>query len=161
MKKFIQVLEKIQTVVGVLFLCVFFCVIVLQIITRHLGISVIWTEEAANYSFIWAVFMGAAIMVNRREHFNFDFLQQKLQGKKRIYLSLFNDTVLIIFNVCIFLLGLQIVSEFWNYTWSTLPDMKMGYVWVAIPIMAGTMLIYTFFHMVEHVQKLKVKEVHE
>ncbi|MFD1414318.1 TRAP transporter small permease [Oceanobacillus jeddahense] len=161
MKKFIHALEKIQIVIGVLFLCVFFCVIVLQIVTRHLGISVIWTEEAANYSFIWAVFMGAAIMVNRREHFNFDFLQQKLQGKKRIYLSLFNDTVLIIFNVCIFLLGLQIVSEFWNYTWSTLPDMKMGYVWVAIPIMAGTMLIYTFFHMVEHVQKLKVKEVHE
>ncbi|GAA0315127.1 TRAP transporter small permease [Oceanobacillus sp. FSL W7-1281] len=161
MKKFIQALEKVQIVIGVLFLCVFFCVIVLQIITRHLGISVIWTEEAANYSFIWAVFMGAAIMVNRREHFNFDFLQQKLQGKKRIYLSLFNDTVLIIFNVCIFLLGLQIVSEFWNYTWSTLPDMKMGYVWIAIPIMAGTMLIYTLFHMVQHVQKLKVKEVHE
>lgn len=161
MKKFIQALEKVQIVIGVLFLCVFFCVIVLQIITRHLGISVIWTEEAANYSFIWAVFMGAAIMVNRREHFNFDLLQQKLQGKKRIYLSLFNDTVLIIFNVCIFLLGLQIVSEFWNYTWSTLPDMKMGYVWIAIPIMAGTMLIYTLFHMVQHVQKLKVKEVHE
>ncbi|GIO24527.1 TRAP transporter small permease [Oceanobacillus sp. J11TS1] len=161
MKKFIQALEKVQIVIGVLFLCVFFCVVVLQIVTRHLGVSIIWTEEAANYSFIWAVFMGAAIMVNRREHFNFDFLQQKLQGKKRLYLSLFNDTVLIIFNVCIFLLGLQIVSEFWNYTWSTLPDMKMGYVWIAIPIMAGTMLIYTLSHMAQHVHKLKAKEAHK
>ncbi|WP_152655370.1 TRAP transporter small permease [Oceanobacillus sp. CFH 90083] len=161
MQKLVQALEKAQIVIGVLFLCVFFCVIVLQIVTRHLGVSVIWTEEAANYSFIWAVFMGAAIMVNRREHFNFDFLQQKLQGKKRLYLSLFNDSVLIIFNVCIFLLGLQIVSEFWNYTWSTLPDMKMGYVWIAIPIMAGTMLIYTLSHMVQHVQQLKAREVHE
>ncbi|MEK4306115.1 MULTISPECIES: TRAP transporter small permease [Oceanobacillus] len=160
MKKFIQALEKVQIIIGVLFLCVFFFVIVLQILTRHLGISIIWTEEAANYSFIWAVFMGAAVMVNRREHFNFDYLQRKFQGKKRIYLSLFNDSVLIIFNVCVFLLGLQVVNEFWNYTWSTLPDMKMGYIWIAIPIMAGTMLIYTLSHMIQHVQKLNAKEVH-
>ncbi|MGX8794174.1 TRAP transporter small permease [Oceanobacillus sp. M60] len=160
MKKFIQALEKVQIIIGVLFLCVFFFVIVLQILTRHLGISIIWTEEAANYSFIWAVFMGAAVMVNRREHFNFDYLQRKFQGKKRIYLSLFNDSVLIIFNVCVFLLGLQVVNEFWNYTWSTLPNMKMGYIWIAIPIMAGTMLIYTLSHMIQHVQKLNAKEVH-
>ncbi|MFD1065958.1 TRAP transporter small permease [Oceanobacillus locisalsi] len=161
MKKTIQALEKAQITIGIIFLCTFFFVIVLQIVTRQLGISIIWTEEAANYSFIWAVFMGAAVMVNRREHFNFDFLQQKLKGKKRIFLSLFNDSVLIIFNVCIFLLGLQVVNEFWNYTWSTLPEMKMGYVWIAIPIMAGTMLVYTLSHMVQHVQHLKAKEVHE
>ncbi|WP_080873041.1 TRAP transporter small permease [Oceanobacillus timonensis] len=161
MKKAIQALEKAQITIGIIFLCIFFFVIVLQIVTRQLGISIIWTEEAANYSFIWAVFMGAAVMVNRREHFNFDFLQQKLQGKKRIFLSLVNDSVLIIFNVCIFLLGLQVVNEFWNYTWSTLPEMKMGYVWIAIPIMAGTMLVYTLSHMVQHVQKLNAKEVHE
>src|SRR5699024_10714296 len=77
-KKMINTLEKIQIVIGVIFLCVCFGVIVFQIVTRYLGISVIWTEEVANYSFVWAVFMGAAIMVNRREHFSFDFLIQKL-----------------------------------------------------------------------------------
>src|SRR5699024_2947965 len=97
-KKMIKTLEKIQLVIGVIFLCLFFGVIVFQIITRYLGISVIWTEEVANYSFVWAVFMGAAIMVNRREHFSFDFLIQKLQGKKKVYLSIFNDAILIVFN---------------------------------------------------------------
>ncbi|MBR3118235.1 MAG: TRAP transporter small permease subunit, partial [Oceanobacillus sp.] len=82
MKRFVNVLEKVQIITGVTFLCIFFLVIMLQIVTRHLGISVIWTEEVANYSFIWGIFMGAAVMVNRREHFNFDFLIRKLNGKK-------------------------------------------------------------------------------
>ncbi|GLO67355.1 MULTISPECIES: TRAP transporter small permease [Oceanobacillus] len=161
MKKMTNAIEKIQITIGVIFLCVFFGIIVLQIVTRHLGISVVWTEEAANYSFIWAVFMGAAVMVNRREHFNFDFLVQKLKGKKRAYLSIFNDAILFIFNICIFLLGVQVVSEFWNYTWSSIPQMKMGYVWLVIPVMAATMLIYTTSHFVEHIRIIKAKEVHE
>lgn len=161
MKRFIQALEKIQIIIGVLFLCVFFFVILLQIVTRYLGISVIWTEEVANYSFIWAVFMGAAIMVNRREHFNFDFLIRKQKGKRKASLNIFNDLVLIAFNFCILLLGIQVVMEFWNYTWATIPEMKMGYIWIAIPIMACTMIIYSVSHLIDHVQAAKTKEVIE
>src|SRR5699024_12800504 len=105
-----------------------FGVIVFQIVTRYLGISVIWTEEVANYSFVWAVFMGAAIMVNRREHFSFDFLIQKLQGKKNIYLSIFNDAILIVFIIFIFLLGVPDVNEYCNYTWATILELKMDYM---------------------------------
>lgn len=161
MKRFVQALEKLQITVGVIFLCIFFIVIVLQIITRYMGISVIWTEEVANYSFIWAIFMGAAVMVNRREHFNFDFFLRKLQGKKKDSLNIFNDLVLIIFNTIIFLLGIQVVSEFWNYTWASIPEMKMGYIWIAIPIMAGTMTIYSLSHLIDHIKSLKAKEVSE
>jgi len=159
MKRFVQVLEKLQITIGIFFLAVFFLVILLQIITRHLGISILWTEEVANYSFIWAIFMGAAVMVNRREHFNFDFLIRKLTGKKKVSLNVVNDLVLIAFNVCIFFLGLIVVNEFWNYTWATLPDMKMGYIWIAIPIMSGTMIIYSVSHLINHIQSQNAKEV--
>ncbi len=161
MKQLIRMLEKTQITIGLAFLTVFFLVIMLQIITRYIGISVIWTEEVANYSFIWAIFMGAAVMVNRREHFNFDLLQRKLKGKSRITLSIFNDLVLIAFNLAIFSLGIQVVIEFWNYTWATIPEMKMGYVWLSIPIMAGTMVIYSISHLINHVETWKTKGVME
>ncbi len=159
MKRFVKALEKVQITTGVVFLCVFFVVVMLQIVTRYMGVSVIWTEEVANYSFIWAIFMGAAVMVNRREHFNFDFFQRNLQGKRRVSLSIFNDLVLIIFNIFIFLLGMQVVVEFWNYTWATIPEMKMGYIWIAIPIMAATMIIYSLSHLMDHMKALREKEV--
>lgn len=161
MKKFIGILEKIQLTIGVLFLTTFFVVIVIQIVTRHLGISVIWTEEAANYSFIWAVFMGASVMVNRRDHFTFDYMQRKLKGKSKVMLLMFIDIVLILFNIGIFYFGLQVVDQFWNYNWAALPSLKMGYVWISIPVMAGTMLIYSISHFIEGIQLLRQEEVKE
>lgn len=159
MKRFVKLLERVQMTAGVVFLVLFFAIILIQIVTRHLGIAVIWTEEAANYAFIWAVFMGAAVMVNRREHFNFDYFLQRLTGISRVGLSIFNDLVLIVFNIFIFLYGLQVVNEFWNYTWAAIPEMKMGYVWVAIPVMAGSMIIYSVFHLTQHIKSLRLGEV--
>lgn len=161
MNKFIRVMEKIQLTVGVLFLCLFFIAIMIQIATRHLGISVIWTEEVANYSFIWAVFMGAAVMLNRRDHFSFDLLQRKLKNKPKTSLYIFNDLVLLLFNIAILIYGLQVVERFWNYNWTALPQLKMGYVWISIPIMAGTMILYTVAHLVGHLKALKTKEVEQ
>lgn len=157
----IKLIERIQMTVGVVSLSIFFVAILIQITTRYLGISVIWTEEVANYSFIWAVFMGAAVMINRKEHFNFDFLLKKLQGKPRVYLSIFNDTILLLFNIAIFCYGLQAVQSFWNYNWVSLPMLKMGYVWISLPIMALTMVIYLISHLIGHLKVLMGKEVSE
>lgn len=161
MKQFVSILEKIQMIVGVIFLSIFFVVIVVQIVTRHLGVSVIWTEEVANYSFIWAMFMGAAVMVNKRDHFSFDYLQRKLKAKKLLTLNIFNDIVLILFNIAILYYGIQVVQRFWNYNWAALTQMKMGYVWLSIPIMAATMIIYSLSHLINHVSSLKANEVSE
>ncbi|MDF0726340.1 TRAP transporter small permease subunit [Cytobacillus sp. S13-E01] len=158
---FIKMLERIQLTVGVISLTIFFIAIIIQITSRYLGISVIWTEEVANYSFIWAVFMGAAVMVNKREHFNFDFLAQKLTGKKKIYLRIFNDLVLLMFNFAIFFYGIQAVTNFWNYNWVSLPFLKMGYVWISLPIMAITMFIYSLSHLLTSIKELRGKEVSE
>lgn len=155
MNRFVKVLEKIQITIGVAFLSIFFLVILYQIITRHLGISAIWTVEMASNSFIWAMFMGAAVMVNRKEHFNFDILLKKLTGKKRFMLNIFNDFVLILFNIAIFIYGIQVCQQFWDYNWTSLPDLKMGYVWIAIPIMGGTMIIYSVNHIINHLKSWK------
>lgn len=158
---FIKLLERTQIAIGVTSLAIFIVAIIIQITSRYMGISIIWTEEVANYSFIWAVFMGASIMVNRREHFSFDMLKVKLKGKYKIYLSIFIDVILILFNSAIFYYGYQATKIFWNYNWVSLTNIKMGYVWIAVPIMGATMVIYSLSHIVNHVKSLKEKEVSE
>ncbi|MFS0674070.1 TRAP transporter small permease [Ornithinibacillus sp. 179-J 7C1 HS] len=155
MNRFIKILERIQIAIGLLFLSLFFIVILYQIATRHLGISATWTVEMATNSFIWATFMGAAIMVNRREHFNFDILLKKLTGKKKITLTIFNDLILILFNIALFIYGIKVCQQFWNYNWTSIPELKMGYVWIAIPIMGGTMVIYSVSHIINHLKAWK------
>lgn len=161
MNRFVKALEKVQLTAGVIFLSLFFIIIIIQIATRHLGIPAIWTVELASYSFIWAVFMGASVMVNRREHFSFDLFQRKLKGKARISLGIFNDLVLILFNGAIFYYGIKVVQNFWDYNWVAIPSMKMGYVWMSIPIMGITMIIYSLSHLLNHIKLLRGKEVQE
>jgi TRAP-type transport system small permease protein len=139
----IKTLEKIQMTIGAIFLLIFFAAIMVQIITRHLGISVIWTEEVANYSFIWSVFMGASVMVSKREHFSFDFLIGKLKGKSKLSLLIVIDAVILLFSFALFYYGIETVQNFWNYNWTSIPELKMGYVWISIPIMGATMMIYS------------------
>jgi TRAP-type transport system small permease protein len=108
----IKTLEKIQMTIGAIFLLIFFAAIMVQIITRHLGISVIWTEEVANYSFIWSVFMGASVMVSKREHFSFDFLIGKLKGKSKLSLLIVIDAVILLFSFALFYYGIETVQNF-------------------------------------------------
>ncbi|SFK08970.1 TRAP-type C4-dicarboxylate transport system, small permease component [Halobacillus dabanensis] len=157
----IKWLERIQLTIGVLFLITFFITIVIQVLTRFTGISAIWTEEVATYSFIWSVFMGAAVMLNRREHFQFDFLLKKLKGKGKNSLYLVNDLILLVFTFGIFYFGIQAVQNFWGYEWVSLEFMKMGYVWISVPIMGATMFIYTLAHIFRNVKNFNTEEVAE
>jgi len=161
MNRLVKMIEKVQMTVGIFFLILFFVVIMIQIITRHLGIPVIWTVELAINSFIWAIFMGAAVMVNRRDHFNFNILERKIKGKAGTSLKIFNDIVIILFNTAIFIYGIQVTEKFWNYNWTSLPSLKMGYVWISIPIMGFTMVIYSVSHLISHIKMFKEKGVKE
>ncbi|MCA1020569.1 TRAP transporter small permease [Halobacillus litoralis] len=157
----IKWLERIQLTVGVLFLITFFVTIIIQVATRFMGVSAVWTEEVATYSFIWSVFMGAAVMLNRREHFQFDFLLKKLKGKGKNSLYLLNDLILLVFSIAIFYYGIEACQNFWNYNWVSLPQVKMGYVWISVPIMGGTMAIYTLAHIFRNVKNFSTEEVAE
>lgn len=151
----IKTLEKAQTFIGVIMLSIFFIAIMIQIVSRHMGVSIIWTEEVANYSFIWSVFMGAAVMVNKREHFSFDFLKLKLKGTKKTGLTLLIDSIVLLFAVALLYYGIQAASTFWNYNWVALPGMKMGYVWIVLPFTGLTMAIYTLNHLFESFKEFK------
>ncbi|AJD92231.1 hypothetical protein JMA_29140 [Jeotgalibacillus malaysiensis] len=154
----IKKLEHIQLTVGVIFLSIFFIAIVIQVLSRYMGISVIWTEEVANYSFIWAIFMGAAVMVNRKDHFNFDLLSKKLKGKPKHILAIVTDTILLLFCIALLIYSYTAMTTFWNYTWNALPAMKMGYVWLSLPVMSATMIIYLLSHVGGSVKNMRVGE---
>lgn len=140
---------------GVITLSIFFIAIIIQIVSRHMGVAIIWTEEVANYSFIWSIFMGAAVMVNQREHFSFDFLTIKLKGRKKTVLVLIIDTIVLLFALAILYYGIEAAQTFWNYNWVAIPEMKMGYVWISLPIMGFTMAIYTLSHLFNGFKDLK------
>ncbi|SKC66156.1 TRAP transporter small permease [Maledivibacter halophilus] len=155
MKKAIDLLERIQKYIGIAFLSIFIVVVIIQIIARYLEISVLWTEEIAVFSFIWAVFMGASIMVRKEAHFSFDFLKSKLSGIKKHILDIIINVLMLGFTLYMLVYGKEIMITFWNYNWYSLPDFKMGYVWAVIPLTGMLMSIYIIEHIVNNIIQMR------
>ncbi len=155
MKKIVTGILKTQEVLGTVLLAVFFIAIILQIGARYLAIPLLWTEEVANYSFIWAVFMGASAMVHHRAHFSFTFFSERFKGPKGHYYKVFLSLFILCFTIPMTYYGIIVADTFWNYNWITLPWVQMGYTWLCLPIMGATMTLYTLCHIASDLRAAK------
>lgn len=157
MKKFVETILHIQEALGTILLSIFFIAITVQICARYLSVSLMWTEELANFSFIWAVFMGASVMVYRKAHFCFTYFKVRFKGKKGAAYDIFLSVIMLSFTIPMLFYGAILVREFWDYNWISLTWVKMGYTWLCLPIMGGTMSLYCLYHIIQDVHTLRDK----
>jgi TRAP-type C4-dicarboxylate transport system permease small subunit len=154
-KKIIKNIQKVQLAIGVICISIFFIAIVVQVFCRYTGVTVTWTGEVSTYSFIWSVFMGAGAMTYEKKHFAFGSLGDKLTGRKKEILNIFISFVVMIFSSAILYYGIIITMKFWNYTWIDIPNIKMGYTWLCVPILGLTSIIYCIDHIKEYCENIK------
>jgi TRAP-type C4-dicarboxylate transport system permease small subunit len=140
--RFTNYIKNIQIKLGVAMLCVFLVSILIQIGVRFLSLSAMWTEEMANYSFIWAVFMGASVMVHEKAHFRFGGLLDFFSKKNRLRIELTTNALMLAFSLGMFYYGVKASELFWNYTWVTIPGLKKGYLWLSLPVAGLTISLY-------------------
>jgi TRAP-type transport system small permease protein len=68
-------LRNVEEAVGTVFFLVMVISVSIGVLFRYVfSHPLIWTEEIANFSFLWAVFMGSAAAVKRHQHIVVDTL---------------------------------------------------------------------------------------
>lgn len=150
MRKVIDQLEKVQGFLAVSTFVVLTVVVFLQVLTRWLKISLVWSEEIARFLFFWTVLMGASISVKNQRHFIlkvFDFSKIK-NATLRIIFEAFPSICIFLFSVLMLIAGLQ---YFWmgRLRVSLNSQINFKYIFAAIPIAALTMMIYSAFQIIE------------
>lgn len=156
MRKAVDILYKIEVIISSLLLTVFLVAVIAQMFTRYLGITALWTEDVSMYSFIGAVFLGAATMVRENKNFAFVALYDKIQDpKKKAILYIFIRSIMLAFAVCMLYYGIILTKKFWNYTWVSIPALKRGFTWLCIPFSAVTMIVYLLEGITDKVKTLK------
>ena len=148
-------IQRIQLVLGVACISIFFITIIIQVVCRYTGITVIWTGEVSTYTFIWSVFMGAGVMTYENKHFAFTSFSDKLSGKSRDVLKIIIYVIMLSFSLAILYYGIRITNKFWNYRWLSIPEIKAGYSWLCVPILGGSCVIYCLNYIVEHVKNIR------
>ncbi|MDD3368709.1 MAG: TRAP transporter small permease [Lachnospiraceae bacterium] len=161
MKKVILALQRAEELLGAVCLCVFLGSVLLQMFSRYLGISIIWTGDVCTYAFILSVFLGAGSMVYNRQHFAFTAIVDKLQGTKKSIIKIFISVVMLFFNGAMFYYGILITEKYWSYTWTTIPSFKKGPLFLVIPVSAGLSILFLIALIVEDIQEMNGKKVED
>lgn len=74
----------IERVLGVALIATIVLTITFQVFTRYFfGRPIVWVEELATYSFIWAVFLGAAVGMKELRHIRIESFVERLSPRGR------------------------------------------------------------------------------
>lgn len=121
-------------------------VVTIQIMSRYLPYTAIWTEELTRYLFIYAICFGAPLALIRGEFINVDMLLAKMSHNFRRYYE-------IIIYLSIILISGVIVFSGWEFTLlgkqtsATMP-FKMLWIHAAIMIMGLFLTLYSVFKII-------------
>ena len=132
--------RTLETIAVVLMLCAT-CVVVLQVFCRYvLNASLPWPEEAAQFCFVWAVFLGMAVLSFRDRHIAISLFVPKLSLKTQAIHGVFLKVMTVI--ACIILVVHGI--DFMNRTMQVMPALRvpLRYLFMAVP--AGGIVALVF-----------------
>ena len=120
-----------------------------------------WTEELAVFLMIWVGLLGASVALNRSAHLGIDYFTGLLSPQKRFYTELTAYTSVCLFSLFVLIIGgLRLVMiTLTKEQVSPALGIKMGYVYLALPISGFFLVLYSFEFMYELIKKhIKEKE---
>ncbi|MCF8261153.1 MAG: TRAP transporter small permease [Melioribacteraceae bacterium] len=116
-----------------------------------------FTEELARYLLIWIGLLGASYVAGQRLHLAIDLLSTKLEGKSKIYLDLFIQSMILLFSVIVMVIGgvrLVYITLSLNQITAAL-QIPLGYVYTVLPISGLLIVYYTVNFIIEAFNELK------
>jgi len=153
-----RLIRKILYGISVTSMLVMLAIIFFQVISRYLlGFSFEWSEELARFLFVWAVFLGSALIMGEDGHLAVELLPRLLNGKK-------TGLVLDVFiNACGYVFILLLIVQGWlmteTMTFQESPGLgiPMSWVYVIMPISGVLMLLYHLKDTMKIVRKITGK----
>ncbi|AZO93302.1 TRAP transporter small permease subunit [Iocasia frigidifontis] len=121
-------------------------IVLLQIITRFLGVSFSWTEELSRYLLIWIGVLSASAALKRGAHAGVDFFITLFPKRYRNLIVIFNAIIMIFFLFYFINVGWESAIKA-NRITSTALELKMFWPKVAIPV-GGILMIINLIYLV-------------
>jgi len=143
----------VMLAVGVLVLDVLWQVFTRFILLRPSS----WTEELAVFLLIWVSLLGAAVALNRGAHLGIDYFVGKMSPGTRLYTEVVVFLLVSVFSLLVMIVGgLDLVlSTLALEQLSPALQVKVGYVYLAVPISGFFLLLYAVIGLVERIVSLR------
>jgi TRAP-type C4-dicarboxylate transport system permease small subunit len=112
-----------------------------------------WSEELAVFMLIWVSLLGAAVALNRGAHLGIDYFVGKLPPRKRLYTEIFVFLCIALFSFTVMILGgiELVVSTLRLKQLSPALGIRVGYVYLAVPISGFFLVLYSVIGLFDRV----------
>mgnify|MGYP001043010060 FL=1 len=134
-------LEKILEVISIALLITLAFIVVLAVVFRFLGQSLIWYDEVASVVLAWLTYYGSALAVCRRGHLGFPGLFLSMPRTTRAVAFVIGEIVVIAFFLVIGYAGWYILGIFGDETLVSLSWVHLSFTQSVIPVGAALFII--------------------
>ncbi len=124
---FVTRVNRLFAAVAAVLVMAVVAVVVLAIVTRELGISLIWANDVAQVAFVWLVFLSLAPALASGHHVTVELFEPVVPMALRRHLDVVAALACLVFGV-VFLLQL------WALTSRSIADGRMALMAVPIPL---------------------------
>ena len=113
-----------------------------------------FTEEGARYMMIWVGLLGSAYAVGKKSHLALDLITSRLQGGRKRASEIIIQCVVLLFTLGVMVAGggrlvwiqLSLGQQ------SAALQLKLGYVYLAVPLAGVFIAFYTIVFLIEAVR---------
>lgn len=121
---------------------VFVCVVIVQEVIRRfaLNYSSAWSQETAQYLFIYLGYIGAAYAVKERAHIRFDILLLRVSPRVKGYLNVFAELATLLFAVIAIYWSMHTVQQLLHFGGTT-PVLRVNKTWFEAAVPIGFLLV--------------------
>jgi TRAP-type C4-dicarboxylate transport system permease small subunit len=131
----------VSAIIGLMLFWVF-----VQVITRYVfNYTPSFGEELARYMFVWVVFLSLPIVAKKGGHMAIEMITARLRGTALRTVNLIGDAFTLIFLVIMVWHGAGMVMRA-SFQTSPALQISMSWVYLAIPIGCGIMLLNVLLH---------------
>jgi len=116
------------------------------------------TEELATFMLIWVALLGAAVALGRGAHLGIDYFVGKLPARMKLLTEVIVFLSVAAFSFLVMILGgVDLVSGMLELGQeSPALRVKMGYVYLAVPISGFFLTLYAIIALVERLTRLRI-----
>jgi len=149
--------EKALDGLAVVLFAAMFGVVILQIVLRYVfNRPLVWTDELAQYLFVWTSFLGWTMATRKRIHIGISVVADRLPAVGRRLLHALWCVATLAFAVILLVVGVLITRRNWDVQMVSL-DFAFWPVYIVVPLAALFLIGYAVRDLAEIVRKGDIK----
>jgi TRAP-type C4-dicarboxylate transport system permease small subunit len=155
MGSFRQIYDRFLEAVAAFLIVALTAIVVLGVVYRWLGLSLVWYDEVASMALAWLTYYAGALAALRGAHIGFAGLVNALPPTYRVAVTLFASAVTISFFLLLAVTGTQVVQILAGTTLVSIPEVSLQVPQSVIPIASVLFVIAELIRLPELVREAR------